>query len=128
MGSSEKNKLIADAVIMDKLLHELRYSALAFSQKLQYKSHSSIYHILNGENNISESLMDKIIKEFPEVNYWFLKKGQMPIILSDKLKQNQVNLFGAIEPKVLNYDLETLNTLKRIEILLIELTNKKSGN
>ena len=125
MGNSDKNKLLTDAEIMAKLLHELRYSALAFSKKLEYRSHSSIDHILKGKNQISESLMDKIIKDFPEVNYWFLKKGQLPIILSDKLKQNQANLFGALEPKVLNYDLETLNTLKRIEDLLTELVNKK---
>lgn len=125
MGNSDKNKLLTDTDIMAKLLHELRYSALAFSKKLEYRSHSSIDHILKGKNQISESLMDKIIKDFPEVNYWFLKKGQLPIILSDKLKQNQANLFGALEPKVLNYDLETLNTLKRIEGLLTELVNKK---
>ena len=125
MGNSDKNKLLTDAEIMAKLLHELRYSALAFSKKLEYRSHSSIDHILKGKNQISESLMDKIIKDFPEVNYWFLKKGQLPIILSEKLKQNQANLFGALEPKVLNYDLETLNTLKRIEGLLTELVNKK---
>lgn len=125
MGNSDKNKLITDAVIMAKLLHELRYSALAFSKKLEYKSHSSIDHILKGKNQISESLMDKIIKEFPGVNYWFLKKGQMPIILDEKLKQNQANLFGTLESKPLNYDLEVLNTLKRIEGLLTELVNKK---
>jgi hypothetical protein len=125
MGNSDKNKLLTDADIMAKLLHELRYSALAFSKKLEYKSHSSIDHILKGKNQISESLMDKIIKDFPEVNYWFLKKGQMPIILSEKLKQNQANLFGTLEPKALNYDLEILNTLKRIEGLLTELVSKK---
>jgi hypothetical protein len=125
MGSSDKNKLMTDADIMAKLLHELRYSALAFSKKLEYKSHSSIDHILKGKNQISESLMDKIIKDFPEVNYWFLKKGQMPIILDEKLKQNQANLFGTLESKPLNYDLEVLNTLKRIEGLLTELVNKK---
>lgn len=124
------HKELEDSEIMTKLLLELRYSALAFSKELGYKSHSSIDHIQKGKNKISEGLMDRIIKKFPEVNYWFLKKGSMPIILNDKLKRNQANLFNNLEvPKVLNYDLESFLVLKNIERLLIELLEKtKSDN
>ena len=39
-------KEIPDAEIIQKILEELRYSALAFSKELGYKSHASIDHIL----------------------------------------------------------------------------------
>ena len=110
---------------MEKLLGELRYSALAFSKELEYKSHSTIDHILKSQNKISENLRDRIIKKFPEVNYWFLKKGKMPILLNDKLKRNQNNLFSSFEPKKdINYELETFLVLKNIEKLLIDISEK----
>lgn len=125
-------KEISDAEIMQRILEELRYSALAFSKELEYKSHASIDHILKGRNSISESLIDKVVIRFPEVNYWFLKKGQEPILLSDKLKRNQQNLFSKpLNTAQIDYSLESFAVLKNIEKLLIELVddkNKKSAN
>jgi hypothetical protein len=125
-------KEISDAEIMQRILEELRYSALAFSKELEYKSHASIDHILKGRNHISESLIDKVVLRFPEVNYWFLKKGQEPILLNDKLKRNQQNLFSKpLNTAQVDYSLESFAVLKNIEKLLIELVddkNKKSAN
>lgn len=132
MANNESLKKIPDSEIMKKVLSELRYSALAFSKELGYSSHSSIDHILHDRNKISANLIDKIIKSFPEINYWFLKKGQEPIILNDKLKRNQANLFGkTVVTELPDYSLETFTTLKNIEAILLRLEkslNEKSGH
>ena len=85
-------KLLPDNEILNKLLKELRYSGLAFAKELEYKSHSSIHHVLSGQNSISDDMIDKIIKKFPQVSYWFLKKGKLPIVLNDKLARNQTSI------------------------------------
>ncbi len=130
--SEENNNQIPDSEIMKKVLAELRYSALAFANELGYKSHSTIHHILSSKNKISDDLVDKIIKKFPEVHYWFLKKGQLPVILNDKLKRNQANLFGKpIGIDSPDYSLETFTTLKNIETILLRIEatlNQKSDH
>lgn len=132
MTNNENYKDIPDSEIMKKVLAELRYSALALSKELGYQSHSSIDHILKDRNKISDNLIDKIIKRFPEINYWFLKRGQDPIILNDKLKRNQANLFGKpIGTDLPDYSLETFTTLKNIETILLRIENtlnKKSDH
>ena len=120
-----ENKVISDSEIMKQLLEVLRYSALAFAKELEYKSHSTIHHILNGRNKISEDLITKIINKFPEVHYWFLKKGQQPIILKDKPKNSETEPLrtkdGFENP---DYALETFLTLKKIELILLKISSQ----
>lgn len=129
---SENIKEIPDSEIMEKVLAELRYSALAFANELKYKSHSTIHHILCGRNKISDDLVDRIIKRFPEVHYWFLKKGQLPVLLNDKLTRNQANLLGVkIGVDNIDYSTETFIVLKNIENILLRIEtslNKKSDH
>ena len=129
---SENIKEIPDSEIMEKVLAELRYSALAFANELKYKSHSTIHHILCDRNKISDDLVDRIIKRFPEVHYWFLKKGQMPVLLNDKLTRNQANLLGTkIGVESPDYSTETFLVLKNIESILLRIEtslNKKSDH
>lgn len=129
---SENIKEIPDSEIMEKVLAELRYSALAFANELKYKSHSTIHHILCGRNKISDDLVYRIIKRFPEVNHWFLKKGQLPVLLNDKLARNQSNLMGVkIGLDSPDYSTETFLALKKIESILLRIEmsiNKKSDH
>lgn len=124
-------KQLSDAEIIDSLLKEIRFSANQFSKKLGYSSHSTIYHILKGRNQISDEMIDNIIKHFPQVSYWFLKKGKFPIVLDNKnLQINQNKLFSTTEhiANKIDYDLESFEVLKSIEVLLkrlVELEEKK---
>ena len=130
MANNENHKELPDSEIMKNVLTELRFSALALSKELKYQSHSSIDHILHDRNKISDNLIDRIIKRFPEVNYWYLKKGQQPIVLNEKLKRNQANLFGKpIGTDLQDFGIETFMVLKNIDNILLrmEITlNKKS--
>lgn len=125
-------KKLEDSEILRNLLKELRYSGLQFGKILGYASTASIHHVLKKTNGreMSEEMINRIMKHFPEVNYWYLKKGQLPIILEEKLAKNQTNiLFGKEKSIVPDYSQETFNTLKNIEAILlrIELSiNKKS--
>jgi len=129
-NSKVTEKRIPDDEIMQQILKELRYSGLKFSEKLGYKSAGTIHHILAKRNFISDDLIDNIIKNFPEVNYWFLKKGRLPVILEDKLARNQMNILAS-DPKSTapDYSLEMFATMKNIEVLLgrilEEMENKK---
>ncbi|NDP26287.1 MAG: helix-turn-helix transcriptional regulator [Flavobacterium sp.] len=117
-----ENKIITDSEIIKQLLETLRYSALAFATELGYKSHSTIDHILKGRNNISDDLIERIIKKFPEVHYWFLKRGQAPVLLNEKLKNNQAELLGVkVGVENPDYSLETFATLKNIEKILLKI-------
>lgn len=113
-------KALSDAVIMREVLKELRYSALAFSKELEYSSASTIHHILCERNKISADLIDKIVKKFPEVNYWYLKKGRLPVILDEKLAKNQMNILVGkdAKPNTPDYSLEMFTTLKNIELMM----------
>jgi hypothetical protein len=131
---SDKNKKLSDDVIMEKLLEELRFSALALSQKLGYKSHSSIHHILNKRNKISIDLINRIVKEFPFVNYMFLSKGELPIVVPDKLARNQFQVLFPGEKRKgeqPSYDLESFAVLKSIDAkmdIIIELLKQKKAD
>jgi hypothetical protein len=125
-------KKIADSEILRGVLNALDIPADKFRKKLEYKSAATMGLILKGQNNLSDDMIDKIIKNYPQVSYWYLKKGRLPIILEEKLSQNQMSiLFSKDQPSnAVNYDFESLETLKNIEAVLLRienlLLNKKS--
>lgn len=131
---ADTNKKIPDAKIMEKLLEELNMSGLAFSKKLGYKNHMSINHILKGRNFMSIDMINRIIKEYPYVNYMFLSKGEMPIVIPDKLARNQFQVLFPGEKKSGNeptYDLESFAVLKSIDAkmdIIIELLQQKKAD
>lgn len=103
------------------LLDELNETANSFSIKLNYNSPSSIYHIINGINGISEGFILRVITQYPNVNYSFLKNGEYPILLPNKeLPEHKNSLSSKI-----GYD-DLPQILKNIELLLIQI-NKKIG-
>jgi len=109
---------LEDSEIIQQLLQELRFSGLKFAKTLGYSSAGTIHHILSGKNKISDDLVNTIIKHFPEVNYWFLKAGKLPILLDDKLARNQSNIIVGRDNNKPDYGLETFTTLKNIELTL----------
>lgn len=112
-------KKLEDSEIMKQVMEALRFSGLKFGQTLGYNSSGTIHHILSGKNRISDDLVNNIIKKFPEVNYWFLKAGKLPVLLDDKLARNQSNvIIGADKKESPDYSLEIFGTLKNIELTL----------
>ena len=114
------SKKITDAKIIEQLLEKLRYSANAFALELEYKSASSIYHIINGENSISTDMMNRVSNKFPQVNQMFMLKGEEPILIDRSKSIGQANLLG---PRASSFD-ELPSTLKNIESLLEKILEK----
>ena len=88
-------------------------------KKIGYASTASIHHALNKTNGrtMGEEMINRIIKNFPDVNYWYLKKGQLPIILENNPVQNQTNIIfkkekGESKNTTTDYNLEIFETLK----------------
>lgn len=132
MENTISEKKLEDSEILRGLLNKLDISADKFRKKLGYKSAATMGLILKGQNNLSDDMIDRIIKNYPNISYWYLKKGKSPIILEEKLSENQMSiLFSKNQPSnAVNYDLESLETLKNIEAVLLRienlLLNKKS--
>ncbi len=75
------NKSIPDSEIINSVIGALQskykdINAKTLASNLGYKTPMSIYHITRGVNSISEDMIERIIKNYPEVNYFFLKKGE----------------------------------------------------
>ena len=83
----------SDSKKLQTVLDALNLSANAFYKKLGYKSHASVYHVLDPENKakLSQSMIEKIVKTFPNVNYDYLTKDKLPVLLDDNRIISQAN-------------------------------------
>lgn len=85
-----------DSEKLQTVLNALDITANKMSIELEFASPSAVYHILNDRNSLSKDFKDKIIRAFPNVNYSFLTKGELPVILDKEGTQNQMNLFNLV--------------------------------
>lgn len=61
---------------LKKVLEVLKITPYEFSKVLGYKSPDSIYHILNGKQNISRSMIEKISQNYHDISINWLMVGQ----------------------------------------------------
>lgn len=83
-----------DSKKMEDLLNALGKTANLLANDLEYSSHATIYHVINGINNMSDGMRQRIVKKFPNVNMEFLKSGQLPILLTGSAIEEQANIMG----------------------------------
>lgn len=84
-----------DMVRLQTVLDRLLISANKLANLLGYSSASSVYHVLKGRNTLSTDMIQGIIKNFPQVNYQYLKYGKgEPFLKTDSERIAQQNLFG----------------------------------
>lgn len=118
----EETKKLTDPEILEMLLGEIHESANSLSIKLNYNSPSTVYHIINGINTLSESFATRVIAKYPQVNFMFLMKGELPVLLEKSESQGQANVM---------YDGPSFNDLpkilKNIEDLLRSIDSKLPG-
>src|SRR5690606_36724302 len=88
-----KNNITDSQKILD-VIEALGTNPRALGVKLSYKSPSTVNHVITGRNNMSEDMMDKIVKKFPNINYNFLKKAELPVLLSSNDIQAQRSLLN----------------------------------
>lgn len=122
---------ISDPEKINTVLNALDVSAHSMAVKLGYKSHASVYHVINGINTLSDGMIERIVKQYPNVNYNFLKKGQLPVLLSPNEIQAQMNIFNIPSNETTEFFkikrlMEIPERLDLIEEMLQELLGKKS--
>lgn len=117
-------KKISDSEILSNVLETIRYAAPEFSEKLGYKSPSSIYNVIkeNGGAKISIAMAERIVEVFPEVNYLYLTRGQKPILVNKDASIGQSHILGWNKNEPTFNDIP--KTLKSIEALLKEIRDK----
>lgn len=108
-----------DSELLQDVLEALDISALKLANKTGYKSPSSIYHILNGQNSITVDMAKNICSAYPEVNFLYLTLGKLPVILNQEQQKFQGLDFDDI-PRL--EDIPSL--LKDIRDLLFEINSK----
>lgn len=126
MKTETTKEQLTDSEILKKVLDTLRYSAHDMSKKLGYASPGTLYHVLNGINNLSDNLAMRLVNEFPQLNYVFLKTGKGKIFNEkDKHVQTQQNLLGSPNPSFDNIP-KTLEEIKDLLVIIAEeLQNRK---
>lgn len=122
-----------DSEILQAVLDGLGIKAHSMANTLGFNSPSSIYHILNGKNAISEGMVDKIIKAYPNVNYLFLTNAELPVILDATGAKNQMNMFNLLPMETREYNLfkrfmDLPKQLDRIEEKLDQLLGNENGD
>ncbi len=115
-----------DSKILETTLEALGINANILSKKLGFKSHSSIYHILHGRNELSSNMIYKIIRAYPNVNKGYLSKSQLPILLDERQMLSQANILNislAQKPEINTIQrlLDIPDQLDRIEQMLKQL-------
>ncbi|WP_339708742.1 hypothetical protein [uncultured Kriegella sp.] len=119
-------KKLEDSKKLQNLLEALGLTANALSVKLNYKSHASIYHVLDGKASISQGMINRIVKSYPNVSYDYLVHGRLPILLDEHgtiSQANKLNIPIQTDTDVFKIKriLDIPDQLDRIEMKLDEL-------
>ena len=91
--NAETEDTVKDSRTMEDLLNALGISANYLSKKVGV-SHGAIFHIKNGVNYLSNEMIDKILQVYPNVNHKFLKHRELPILLSEREAQTQMEMLN----------------------------------
>lgn len=119
MNTTKSTTEKSDAELLRDVIEALDITAAKLADKTGYKSPASIYHILNGQNNITVSMAKNICSAYPEVNFLYLTLGKLPILITNQEQQYQALNF---DEKPLLQDIPQL--LKDIRDLLFEINSK----
>ncbi len=90
---SENKPSQTDGVRLQTVLDLLNISAYKLA-KLSGVTPAALYHIGSGNNKLSDSLIEKIVRRFDQVSYSYLKAGAgEPILQTDAEKRRQHSMF-----------------------------------
>jgi hypothetical protein len=101
-----------DSEIISNVIEALDINANKLSNKLGFKSPGSIYRIIRGQNSITLNTAQKLIEAYPSVNFLYLTKGELPILLNKDQYVGQNNLLH--EGKASEDIHQRLNNIERL--------------
>ncbi len=83
----------SDGKRLQTVLDLLNISAFKLA-KLTGVTPAAIYHVIGGSNNLSDALIEKIVRRFDEISYVYLKSGKgEPILHTKEERRSQHNRF-----------------------------------
>ncbi len=115
---------------LKKVMDHYQLSPSSFADKIQVQR-SSISHLLSGRNKPSLDFVLKVIKEFDEIElYWLLNgKGNFPIKSTTPIKTKiQVSKKNINEPTKILAPHQTEKTIERIVMFYTDGTFKEFIN
>ena len=109
---------------LNRILEYYDLSAASFADSIEV-GRSSISHILSGRNKPSLDFVMKVVKNFPEVElYWLLNgKGKFPTTSTSEEVQNPVQEKVSPPPKMENQQ----NSEEQIRQPIVPVTKNKTG-
>lgn len=81
---------LSDSKRLQTVLDTLNITAYKLAKKLGYKTPSSVYHVVEGRNQLSSDMIQGIIKNYPEVSFQFLKDGKGEALFSKSTDQSRI--------------------------------------
>ena len=124
---------LSDAKKLEIVLNHLQINGNKLSKILNYKSPASVYHVLEGMNNLSSKMIEGIVSKFPQISYQFLKNGKGEALLKDpgeKEKQRSLILALTGEHQMsipVNYDLPKKEYSQADQLELLVENSKKTN-
>ncbi|WP_181899536.1 hypothetical protein [Flagellimonas nanhaiensis] len=103
------------------MIEALMITRYELAKTLGYASHAAIYAVVDGRNNMSPGMMDRIVRTYTNVNYGFLKSGELPILLDKAGAQAQMNSLNIAQP---NSDIAALQRIMNIPDQLDRIESK----
>lgn len=120
MSQEVNTKQKTDAEIMTSVLDALDRTAANVAGRLGVTP-GAIYHVRNGMNDLSDALIDKMVKEFPSLNYVYLKTGTGEIFHKNpKMQQAQENIFNDRQTTLEDFA-NIPKTLEEIRNILVDI-------
>lgn len=109
-----------DSEIINEVLDALGISSItSFAKSLGYANGSGLFHVMKNirGRKISENLIQKITKTYPEINEKFLRKKSEQVLLTNSPTNLEQKEKYTLED-VPNIMAQTLNELKEIKELI----------
>lgn len=86
-------KIISDSEIIKNVIKALDTNPNRMAVRLGYSSASSVRHVVDGRNQISVSMANKIVEVYDQVNFLYLMTGEGDPLISGGEKIGQDNMF-----------------------------------
>lgn len=92
------------------------------SRKLGYDNQSTVSSIVYGRTqNISLAFAENAVKQCPEINYLFLTKGELPVLIDDNsILQLQKQMLGVADEITNQQILARLDVISKTQIRILK--------
>lgn len=109
---------------------EMGITVRDLSRKLGYDNQSTVSSIVYGRTqSISLAFAENAVKQCPEINYLFLTKGELPVLIDDNsILQLQKQMLGVTDEVTNQQILAKLDVIIKAQIKLMKEVEEMKNN